>query len=59
MLKEKDILKVSIAKLKLTKLKNHIKKSEMDSFGFNFEIDTPELIRANACLYLLGFYSPE
>ena len=29
----------------------------MNSCGLNFEIDTPELIRANACL--LAFYSPE
>ena len=49
MLKEKDILNGCIAKLKLTKLQNVIKKSEIDSFGLNFEIDTPERIRANAC----------
>ena len=57
MLKEKDILNVCIYKLELTKLKNDIKKSEIDSFELNFEIDTPELIRANACV--LAFYSPE
>ena len=29
----------------------------MDSFGLNLEIDTPELIRANA--FVLAFYCPE
>ena len=52
MLKEKVILNVFLAKLKLTKLKNDINKSEIDSFRLNFEIDTPELSRANACVYL-------
>ena len=52
MLKEKDILNVCIAKLKLTKLKNDVKKSEIDYFRLDFEIDTPERIRANACVYL-------
>ena len=56
MLKEKDNLNACIAKLKLTKLKKNIKKSEIDSFGLNFEIDTPDRIRANACV--LAFYSP-